>query len=55
MENLSVFSHVASASGNLFAGVARPAHFVCGLRAVAQLAQCALVERSFPFVFSSQL
>ena len=30
MENLSVFGHVASASGNLFVGVARPAHFVCG-------------------------
>ena len=30
MENLSVFSHVASANGNLFVGVARPAHFVCG-------------------------
>ena len=30
MENLSVFSHVASASGNLFVGVARLAHFVCG-------------------------
>ena len=30
IDNLSVFSHVASASGNLFVGVARPAHFVCG-------------------------
>ena len=30
MENLSVFSPVASACGNLFVGVARPAHFVRG-------------------------
>ena len=30
MDNLSVFTHVASASGNLFVGVARPTHFVCG-------------------------
>ena len=30
MENLSVFSPVASASGNQFVGVARPAHFVRG-------------------------
>ena len=30
MENLSVISPVASACGNRFVGVARPAHFVRG-------------------------
>ena len=30
MENLSVFCSVASACGNRFVGVARPAHFVRG-------------------------
>ena len=30
MENLSVFSHVARVCVNLFVGVARQAHFVCG-------------------------
>ena len=54
MENLSVFSHVASV-GIRFVGVARPAHFVRDLRVIAQLVQCALVEHSFPSVFSSQL
>ena len=42
MENLSVFSHVASASGNLYVGVARPAHFVRGpSRSCAVGAVCA--------------
>ena len=42
MDNLSVFSHVASASGNLFDGVARPAHFVRGpSRSCAVGAVCA--------------
>ena len=36
--------------------VSRDRHTSCAvLRAVAQLAQGSLVERSFPFVFSSQL
>ena len=41
------FSPVASACGNWFVVVARPAHFVRGFRAIALLAQCALVERCF--------
>ena len=42
MENLSVFSPVASACGNRFVGVARPAHFVRGpSRSCAVGAVCA--------------
>ena len=42
MENLSVISPVASACGNLFVGVARPAHFVRGpSRSCAVGAVCA--------------
>ena len=42
MENLSVFSPVASGCGNLFVSVARPAHFVRGpSRSCAVGAVCA--------------
>ena len=53
MDNLSVFSHVASASGNLYVGVARPAHFVRGpSRSCAVGAVCA---RGAQFSFLSSV
>ena len=54
MENLSVFSHVGSARGNLFVGVARPTHFVCGSsRCCAVGAGCARgAQFSFCLQFS---